>query len=118
MAAESESLPLLKGTVDVLVLKALSFGPMHGFGLASWLEARSGGALGMDDSAMYQVLHRLEGRGYVRAEWGVTENNRKARFYALTPAGRRHLRDQTETLLEFSRKLTSILTLSPRAARD
>ena len=87
----NESLPLLKGTLDLLVLKALTWEPMHGFGIASWLEQSSQGTLGVDDSAMYQALHRLEGRGYIEAEWGVTENNRRARYYSITTAGERQL---------------------------
>ena len=108
------TLPLLKGTLDLLVLKALTWDPMHGFGIASWLEQHSDGTLGVDDSAMYQALHRLEGRGYIEAEWGVTENNRRARYYKLTVAGRRHLRAETETWLRYTTSVTSILTLSAR----
>ena len=109
-------LPLVKGTVDLLVLKSLAWGPMHGFGIASWLDERSAGALGIDDSAMYQVLHRLEAKRLVAAEWGVTENNRRARFYSLTTAGRRHLRDQTDVWLRYSRSVNAILTLTARTA--
>ena len=86
---------LLQGTLDLIVLKTLSWGPMHGFGIASWLEARSGRMLGVDDSALYQSLHRLEGRDLVEAEWGVTENNRKARYYRLTRSGRQHLKRES-----------------------
>ena len=89
---------------------------MHGFGIASWLDERSAGALGIDDSAMYQVLHRLEAKRLVAAEWGVTENNRRARFYSLTTAGRRHLRDQTDVWLRYSRSVNAILTLTARTA--
>ena len=110
------ALPLLKGTLDLLVLKALSWGTMHGFGISSWLESYSGGALGVDDSALYQAMHRLEGRGYVVAEWGVTENNRRARYYRLTTAGRRQLRAETETWLRYTQSVTAILTLSARPA--
>lgn len=110
-------LPLLKGTVDVLVLKALSWGPMHGFGISSWLEASSDGTLGMDDSAMYQVLHRLEGRDLIEGEWGVTENNRQARYYRLTTAGRRSLRAETDAWLRYSQSVTGILTLTARTAQ-
>jgi len=109
-------LPLLKGTVDVLVLKSLSWGPMHGFGIASWLETQSAGALGMDDAAMYQVLHRLEGRGYVEGEWGITANNRRARYYKLTAVGRQHLRAETHIWLRYSTSVTFILTLTARPA--
>jgi PadR family transcriptional regulator PadR len=109
-------LPLLKGTVDMLVLKALSWGPLHGFGISQWLDARSEGSLGLDDSSMYQVLHRLEGAGFVDAEWRVTENNRRARFYALTAAGRAHLKAQTTTWLRYSDVVTTLMTARTRSA--
>jgi PadR family transcriptional regulator, regulatory protein PadR len=111
-----ESLPLLKGTLDLLVLKALTWEPMHGFGIASWLDQHSNGALGVDDSAMYQALHRLEGRGHIEAEWGVTENNRRARYYKLTAAGRRHLRAETDSWFRYTTSVTSILSLGTRPA--
>ncbi len=91
MERVADRLAVVKGTLDVLVLKALAWGPMHGFEVAGWLEARSRGALALDDSGLYQALYRLEGRGLVAAEWGVTENNRRARYYMLTPVGERHL---------------------------
>ena len=111
-----DALPLLRGTLDLLVLKTLSWGPMHGFGIATWLTAYSTGAVGVDDSALYQALHRLEGRGYVDAEWGVSENNRRARFYRITGAGRRHLKAETDTWLRYTRSVTAILTLQARPA--
>jgi PadR family transcriptional regulator, regulatory protein PadR len=110
------SLPLLKGTVDLLVLKALSWGPMHGFGISSWLETQSTGSIGVDDSAMYQVLHRLEAKGFVEAEWRTTENNRKARYYEVTAVGKKHLRAETDTWLRYTKSVTGILTLSSRPA--
>jgi PadR family transcriptional regulator PadR len=112
----ADALPLLKGTLDLLVLKTLSWGAMHGFGISSWLETQSGGALGVDDSALYQALHRLEGRGYVDAEWGVTENNRRARWYRLTPAGRSHLQAETDTWMRYTHSVTAILALAGRPA--
>jgi len=112
----ADAVPLLKGTLDLLVLKTLSWGPMHGFGISSWLETQSDGTLGVDDSALYQALHRLEGRGYVEAEWGVTENNRRARWYRLTPAGRRHLQAETDTWMRYTRSVTAILALAGRPA--
>jgi transcriptional regulator len=90
-SADDTALPLLKGTLDLLVLKTLSWGAMHGFAIASWLETNADGALGVDDSALYQALHRLEARGWVEAEWGVTENNRRARYYRITEAGKAQL---------------------------
>ena len=112
----AESLPFLKGTVDMLVLKALSWGPLHGFGIALWLEQQSGGTLGLDDSVTYQVLHRLEGKGFIAAQWKVTENNRRARFYSLTQAGRAHLSRETDAWLRYSRSVTAIMTLKTRPA--
>ena len=111
MAAGNEdlNLPLLKGTLDLLVLKTLSWGPMHGFGIASWLEQRSEHTLGVDDSALYQSLHRLEGRGLVDAEWGVTENNRKARYYRLTRKGKQQLERETSTWLRYTETVGAIL---------
>jgi PadR family transcriptional regulator, regulatory protein PadR len=106
----ADALPLVKGTLDVLVLKALSWTPMHGFEITSWLEARSGGALGVQDSALYQALHRLEARGLARAEWGVTANNQRARYYRLTAAGREHLVAETAQWVRYAETVTGILT--------
>ena len=111
-----KELPLLKGTVDMLVLKALTWGPLHGFGISQWLEERSAGSLGLDDSSMYQVLHRLEERGWVDAEWRVTDNNRRARYYTLTAAGRAHLKAQTTTWLRYSDIVTALMTSRTRTA--
>ena len=80
----ADVLPVVKGTLDVLVLKALSWGPMHGFEVTTWLEDRSGGALDVEDSALYQAFYRLEARNLVAADWGVTDNNRRARYYKIT----------------------------------
>ncbi|HEX5831572.1 MAG TPA: PadR family transcriptional regulator [Gemmatimonadaceae bacterium] len=106
----ADQLPLVKGTLDVLVLKALSWTPMHGFEITSWLEARSGGALGVQDSALYQSLHRLEARGLTAAEWGVTANNQRARYYRLTDAGRAHLAAETAQWVRYAATVTDILT--------
>jgi PadR family transcriptional regulator, regulatory protein PadR len=112
----AESLTVVKGTLDVLVLKALSWAPMHGFEITAWLETRSGGRLEVDDSALYQALYRMEQRGLIDAEWGVTENNRRARYYRLSAAGRAHLRAETERWLQYAETVTGILTVSPRSA--
>jgi transcriptional regulator len=106
----------VKGTLDVLVLKALSWTPMHGFEITQWLEARSGGALGVQDSALYQALHRLEARGLAAAEWGVTANNQRARYYRLTDAGRAHLTAETAQWVRYAATVTDILTAAPRPA--
>jgi PadR family transcriptional regulator, regulatory protein PadR len=109
-------LPLIRGTLDLLVLRALSWGPMHGFEITTWLEDRSGGRLGVDDRALYQALQRLEERGMIGAEWGVTENNRRARYYRVSAAGRAHLRAETTHWLEYAETVTQILTVAARPA--
>jgi transcriptional regulator len=106
-----DGLPLLKGTLDLLILKALSVEPTHGYGVARWLEARSGGDIGADDSALYQALHRLEARGHVVAEWGRTENNRRARYYRLSGEGRRHLESEADTWRRYARSVESVLAV-------
>lgn len=110
----ADTLPVVKGTLDVLVLKALSWGPMHGFEVTSWLEDRSGGTLGVEDSALYQAFYRLEERNLVSADWGVTENNRKARYYRITSAGRAFLRAQTTQWLRYAETVSGILTAPAR----
>jgi PadR family transcriptional regulator PadR len=104
----------VKGTLDVLVLKALTWAAMHGFEITCWLEQQSDGELEVEDSALYQALYRLEERGQVEADWGVTENNRKARYYRITTEGRAHLKAESARLVRYAATLTSILT----AARD
>jgi transcriptional regulator len=83
---------LLQGTLDMLILKALSGSAKHGYGVARWLEEATSDALRVEEGSLYPALHRLAERGWVEAEWGYSENNRKARFYRLTVAGRRRLR--------------------------
>ena len=100
---------LLKGTLDVLVLKTLSWGAMHGFEITSWLEERSGGRIGVTDAALLQALHRLEERRLLTAEWGVTQNGRRARYYALTAAGRATLREESAALVDHVEALTAVL---------
>jgi transcriptional regulator len=112
----ADTLPVVKGTLDVLVLKALSWAPMHGFEITAWLEARSGGSLDLDDSALYQALYRMEARGLVTAEWGVTENNRRARYYKLSRDGRGQLKAQTSQWLHYASIVSGILTTATNPA--
>lgn len=109
-------MPLMKGTLDVLILKALMWAPMHGFEITSWIEARSSGAIGVQDSALYQALHRMEERGLITAEWGVTDNNQRARYYRVTKAGRAHLAAETAQWVRYADTVTSILTAKPGPA--
>lgn len=83
---------LLQGTVDLLLLRALQGGPAHGYTISRWVRERTDGVLAMEDAALYQALHRLELKGYLGATWGLSENNRRAKYYALTAEGRRQLR--------------------------
>src|SRR4051812_40877508 len=98
MAAPDGS--LLQGTLDGLVLKTLTWGARHGYGIARWIRQTSGDALIVEDKALYVALHRLEERGWVESDWGLSENNRRAKFYQLTAAGRRQLRAERDRLLQ------------------
>ena len=89
--APAPGLDLVRGTFDLLILKALSWGPMHGLGVLRWLETTTRDRLQIEEGALYPALHRLEQRGWLDAEWGVTERGRKAKFYRLTPTGRKQL---------------------------
>ncbi len=86
-------LDLLQGTLDTLVLKALTWGPRHGYAVASWIRETTRDGLNIEEGALYTALHRMEQRGWLDAEWGLTDHNRKAKYYQLTEHGRRELRD-------------------------
>ena len=88
-------LDLVQGTLDVLILKTLSWGPRHGYAVAQWIRDTTGERLRVEEGALYTALHRMEKRGWIEAEWGVSENNRKAKYYQLTAEGRRQLRRET-----------------------
>jgi len=100
---------LLHGTLDLLVLKALSTSPMHGFGLTKWIEQRAGNELEIVDSALYKALHRLEDNGAITSEWGVSDNNRKAKYYSLTSRGKQTLRAEAATWKRYVGAVSNIL---------
>jgi PadR family transcriptional regulator PadR len=100
---------LLHGTLDLLVLKALSTTPMHGFGLTKWIEQNAGEHLEIVDSALYKALHRLEDDAAIDAEWGVSDNNRRAKYYSLTARGRQRLRAETATWNRYVGAVSNIL---------
>lgn len=104
-----QPLELLKGTLDVLILKTLSAGPTHGYGISRWIRERTGGALGVEDAALYQALHRLEDKGLVASEWGVSENNRRARYYRLTSGGRKRLAAEDRTWRRYASAVFRVL---------
>src|SRR5919201_4066992 len=91
----AEQADLLPGTLDLLILKAVSLGPQHGYGILLRIEQITGGALSIEQGALYPALYRLELQGLLDTEWGTSENNRRAKFYSLTAAGRKRLRDET-----------------------
>lgn len=105
----NESKDLLHGTLDLLVLRALAGEPMHGFALSKWIDQRTNGDLGIVDSALYKALNRLEDAGAVHAEWGISENNRRAKYYSLTPRGRRLLRAETATWKRYAAAVAGVL---------
>ena len=102
-------LPLMQGTVDLLVLRTLASGSMHGYGIATLVHQRTAGDLTIEDAALYQALHRLDRQGLVDAEWRPSHNNRRARYYTLTPAGRKRLREQTSNWRRYSRAIEAVL---------
>ena len=102
-------LPLFKGTLDLLVLRTLASGPMHGYGIASSVHTLTAGRLAIEDAALYQALHRLDRQELVQAEWRASENNRRARYYQLTTAGRRRLRDDTANWRRYATAVDAVL---------
>jgi len=109
-------LPIVKGTLDNLVLKALSWTPMHGFEITRWIETRARGALDIRDSELYQALHRLEERDFVGADTATTENNQRARYYHITKPGRSRLAADTAQWVRYAKTVTDILTAAPGPA--
>ena len=104
---------LLQGTLGLLILKALVARERHGYGIARWIEAVSGDALRIEEGSLYPALRRLEDRGLVTSRWAVTENNRRARFYALSRAGRAHLEADAGTWMHFAQAVTLVLRAEP-----
>jgi len=112
MAKAKDKLAILRGTLDVLVLRSVSARPLHGFEISLWLDEQSEGALEIDDSALYQALHRLEAKKLLQGAWGISENNRRARYYKLTPSGRTFLDGEGAKLVSYARTITNLLTLT------
>ncbi len=105
-------LDLLQGTLDTLVLKTLSWGPRHGYAVAQWIKENSGGTIRVEDRALYVALHRLEERRLVEAKWGLSENNRKAKYYQLTIAGRTQLRQKSADWTSYANAVFKILGMA------
>ncbi len=103
---------MLQGTVDILILRTLAWEPMHGYAISRWLDARSDGVLSVDGAALYQALHRLDRRKWITASWGVSENNRKAKYYTLTTAGRAQLRAESAVWKTYAEAVFKVLSPS------
>src|SRR6476660_4188077 len=111
------SLDLLQGTLDVLVLRALTWGPMHGYAVARFINRGSDGTFKVLDGALYTSLHRMEERGWVESEWGNSETGKRAKFYRLTTAGRRAVRSETTNWNDYVAAVARVLAATPEPAR-
>lgn len=100
---------LLQGTLDVLILKALSWGPLHGYAIVRWIGRTTEDVLRIEEGALYPALHRMERRGWIEAEWGISEKNRKAKFYRLTDEGRRALHAESDTWQRYAQAVGKVL---------
>jgi PadR family transcriptional regulator PadR len=103
------TLSLMQGTVDLLILKALQNGPGHGYTVSRFVRERTDGVLQMEDAALYQALHRLEDKGWIASEWGLSENNRRAKYYSLTAAGKRQLREEVTAFTRYAAAIFKVI---------
>lgn len=108
-AMKAPNLDLLQGTLDLLILKTLSWGPRHGYAIARWIAERTGDELVIEDGALYTGLHRLQKQGWVRSEWGRSENNRAAKYYELTPAGQKQLQVRVSVWERYAAAVTRVV---------
>ena len=113
---KSPEIEVLQGTLDMFILKAVSFSPRHGYAILEWLRATTRGELRIEDAALYPALHRLQARGFIDAEWGVSETNRRAKYYRLTDAGRRRLREYDAHWRKYVMLAMRILDATPATA--
>ena len=106
-------LDLVQGTLDMLVLKALAWGPRHGYDIARWLQQTTDDALTVEEGSLYPALHRMSRRGWLKAEWGLSENNRRAKYYTLTPQGRQQLHSEAANWGEFIDAVAKVMHARP-----
>ena len=116
MAPARPTVDLLQGSLDVIVLQTLSWQPMHGFGIARWIQRITDDVFQIEEGTLYPALYKMEYKGWVKAEWRSTENNRRAKYYRLTPAGKRQLADATATWDDFADAMTKIMRARPQTA--
>jgi transcriptional regulator len=109
MTTRPTELALLQGTLDLLILKTLTWGPAHGYTVARWIQQLTGAVLSVGEGSLYPALHRLEDRGWVTAEWRLSEHNRRAKFYTLTARGRQQLRAEAESWARFAEAVAKVL---------
>jgi transcriptional regulator len=104
---------LLQGTLGLLILKALAAEERHGYGIVRWIQEVTGGVVQIEEGSLYPALRRLEDRGHVESRWGLSENNRRARYYAITRDGRQHLRADASSWMRFARAIIRVLEAEP-----
>ena len=109
MATPIADLELLQGTLDLLILKTLTWGPLHGYAVARWIGDTTDDDLRIEEGALYTALHRMEKRGWLESDWGLSENNRKAKYYQLTPLGRRQLRTKADVWTRYAQAVFKVL---------
>lgn len=116
MPAAEQPTEFLKGTLDLMVLKTLSWAPAHGYGIARWIEYCTADVLRVEEGSLYPALYKLEENGLITADWGITENNRRAKFYRLTAAGKKQLRASHDYWARFATAVTRVLETAPARA--
>jgi transcriptional regulator len=116
MPTVTPDLEFKRGAIELLILKTVSWGPMHGYAIAKWIQDTTDDALRVEEGSLYPALHRLENKGAISASWGVSENNRQAKYYALTPLGRRTLRADAESWNRFAAAIAKVLAASRQPA--
>ncbi len=112
----TKSVDLFQGTLDVLILKTVSWAPVHGYAIARWLQQTTDDVLKVEEGSLYPALHRLEARGWIVAEWGLSDNNRRAKFYELTAKGRKQLRVEVSTWARFADAVSRVLDATTQPA--
>lgn len=115
---EKTRLELFRGTLDILILKSLIWGPLHGYAITGFIRRQSDDALLVEEGTLYPALWRLESKGFLEAEWGVSDNNRKAKYYRLTSAGRRHLRAESKIWEAYAQAVAKVLGAAQRSRQE